>query len=453
MNVNNDLAARLARTLPQDAVDASEATRIAYATDSSRRSFLPDVVVWPASEGEVAAVLGVANGLGVPVYARGRGTATTGSSLAELGGVMLSTERMAAIGAVDVASRCVTAQPGVLNGDLAEALLEHGMHWPPDPSSAPYSSLGGNLATAAAGPRGVKYGGVRENILAVRAVCGDGAIVHAGAKVPKSSVGYDLARLLVGSEGKLAVITEATLRIQPVPAFRARALAQYRSSGDALAAVTRLLSSATTPSAAEFIDEAGVKLLGRKEMGLEDSTGALLMLEADGLHNAGVQAEMGAMEKLAAGDGMLAFAKEEGEGTLWRARKVLSQKLRGLGMFKLNEDVVVPVQRQAELVEKTHKACAAAKLECVVFGHAGVGNLHVNIMYDDPGDHGAGEAAAQGLMELAIELGGSISGEHGVGIAKRHFVDLQLEPATREFFVRLKSAFDPNNILNPEPDA
>ena len=446
-----DLARRLADVLGADAVDASEAARLAYATDSSRQSFVPDVVVWPAAEAQVAQVVRLANELKVCVYARGRGTATTGASLAERGGIVLATERMAAIGPLDLASRCVTVEPGVLNGDLAKELAAHRMQWPPDPSSAGYSSVGGNLATAAAGPRGIKYGGVRENVLALRAVLGDGSVVHAGAAVPKSSVGYDLARLLVGSEGRLAIITQATLRLVPLPATRLAALAQFRNSSDALGAVTALLASPALPSAVEFIDEEGVKLVDPGREQLAAAAGALLLLETDGPDPAAAAAEMARVREQVEIEGCISFAQGDADEGLWRARKVLSQKLRELGRHKINEDVVVPVGRQAELVAKIQARCAADGLDCVVFGHAGAGNLHVNVIYESDRLQDAAAAATNFLMELCVKLGGSISGEHGVGIAKRAFVELQLEEGTRAFAAKLKRAFDPNGILNPDP--
>lgn len=444
------LRARLAALLGPDGTSAEEAVRLAYATDNSRRVHVPDLVAWPQDEAQVAATVRLANETATPLYVRGRGTATTGASLAERGGVVLSTERLDRILAIDPAARTATVEPGVLNGALAAALAAQGMFWPPDPSSANYCSVGGNLATAAAGPRGLKYGGVRENVLALRAIAGSGELLAAGAPVPKAVAGYDLARLLLGSEGSLAVITAATLRLAPLPGAARRAVASYASEAEAAAAVAAVQRSPLTLAALEFLDAGCIDLVRAAAPELPAAARALLLLECDGLDEDAAAAGLRRLEEvLAPTAGLLELDAGAGGAGLWRLRKVLSQKLREVASVKINEDVVVPASRLAELLAFIAARAAEARLRCLSFGHAGAGNLHVNVLFDDEGDRRAraGRLVAA-IMEQAVALDGCVSGEHGIGIAKRGFLPLQLDAGARAISRRVKDAFDPNGVLH-----
>ena len=447
---------RLREDLSSGAVSNEEAVCIAYASDNSRRQHVPDIVVWPATEAEVEAVVRIANATSVPVCVRGRGSATTGASLAEHGGIVLSTEKMDAVLAIDAVSRTATVQPGVLNGALAQALTEHGMFWPPDPSSSPYCSVGGNLATAAAGPRGVKYGGVRENVLALRAVCGNGQIISCGAPVPKSVAGYDLARLLVGSEGTLAIITAATLKLLPTPGASARTVASFPSSRAALAAVGRLMAGPITPAAVEFLDEGCLKLVSSDSNALGPAgVGAMLLLEVQASDAAAAARELDCVRELVTGPSdsseLLAFTTDAAADDLWEVRKVLSQRLRDIAGLKINEDIVVPVSRLAELIAFVQEACTKEGLLNVNFGHAGLGNIHLNLLFDDKSEAAvtAAYALVGRIMEYVVAMGGSISGEHGIGLAKREYLPIQVDAATLKLMRAVKDAFDPNGILNP----
>ena len=443
------LRGSLARVLPDGALSFDEGVRLAYSTDNSRLRHLPDCVSWPESEDEVAAIVKVANETRVPVHVRGRGTATTGSSLAEGGGLVVSTERMDKIIEIDSASRTATVQPGVVNGDLAKELLEHGLFWPPDPSSAPYCSVGGNIATSAAGPRGVRYGGVRENVLAVRAVCGDGRVVRSGARVHKSSVGYDLARLLVGSEGTLAIITEATLRLVPAPGATEFVVAAYANADEALGAVASLMASSAYPAQVEFVDEGCLELVGDGVGDLPHGAKALLLLSAEGLDEGAATREMQAITEAIAGSSPLAIVSSSNRASLWSVRKVLSQRLRDVASNKVNEDLTVPVGRLAELVALAKGLCSEAGIRNLNFGHAGLGNLHVNLLFDDASDMDRAYGIVAKLMEWVVKAGGSISGEHGIGITKRGFLPLQVDDNSQELMSRIKEAFDPNRIFHP----
>ncbi len=431
-----------------------DAERLTYGYDNSRRLVLPDAVALPVERGQVLALVRACRAHRVPLVARGRGTNTTGASVPVEGGVVVSFERMHRILDIRPGDRCAVVEPGVLNGTLQRALEPHGLFWPPDPTSADYATIGGNLACNAGGPRAVKYGASRDNVLALTAVTGAGELIHCGSATTKGATGYDLQRLLVGSEGTLALIVEATLKLMPLPPQRRALRAIYRDVGSAAAAVARLMVQPATPSMLEFMDGDCVRLA--REVGGADlpaDAGALLMIEADG-DAATLPAAIDALKAAAAGDGLLALddaADEAARARLWAARKSLSPALRTLAPGKINEDVVVPVSRIPELVAGVQALSREVRLPIVCFGHAGNGNLHVNILFDpaDAAQAAAAEGALARVFALALGLGGTLSGEHGIGLAKRAFMALALDAPTLGLMRQVKSAFDPDGILNP----
>ena len=433
-------------------VDASE--RLTYGYDNSRRHAQPDAVALPRDAAQVQALVRACRQHHVPVVARGRGTNTTGAAVPVAGGVVVSFERMDQVVDVRPGDRCAVVQPGVLNGDLQRALAPHGLFWPPDPTSADYSTVGGNLACNAGGPRAVKYGASRDNVLALAAVTGAGELVRCGAATTKGATGYDLQRLLVGSEGTLALVVEATLRLTPLPHARRLMRALYRDVGAAAAAVARLMAQPVTPSMLEFMDGDCVRLardVGGAE--LPGSAGALLMIEADG-DEATLAHAVNVLAAAAAGEGLLLIDDaddEAGRARLWAARKALSPALRTLAPGKINEDVVVPVSRIPALVDGVRGIARDVQLPIVTFGHAGNGNLHVNILYD-PADANAtarAHAALSRVFALTLSLGGTLSGEHGIGLAKRDFMADAIDASTLALMRQVKSVFDPDGILNP----
>lgn len=438
-------------------LDASE--RLTYAYDNSRRHALPDAVALPRDREQVIALVRACRAHGVPVIARGRGTNTTGAAVPVAGGVVVSFERMDRIVAIRPGDRCAVVEPGVLNGDLQAALAPHGLFWPPDPTSAAYSTVGGNLACNAGGPRAVKYGASRDNVLALTAVTGTGELITCGTATTKGATGYDLQRLLVGSEGTLALIVEATLRLTPAPAARAALRATYTDVASAAQAVARLMAQPVTPSMLEFMDGHALRL-ARAHMlettGASDlpaDAGALLMIEADGDATT-LPAALDALARAAHGDGVLAIdtaPDEAARARLWAARKALSPALRTLAPGKINEDVVVPVSRIPALVDGVQQLARDFDLRIVTFGHAGNGNLHVNLMYD-PADADQSTRAREAMgrvFALALSLGGTLSGEHGIGLAKRDFMPQAIDAATLATMRAVKAAFDPDGILNP----
>ena len=430
------------------------ADRLAYAYDNSRRHALPDAVALPTSREQVVALVRACRQHRVAVVARGRGTNTTGASVPIAGGVVVSFERMDRILDVRAGDRCAVVEPGVLNGHLQATLQPHGLFWPPDPTSAAFSTIGGNLACNAGGPRAVKYGASRDNVLALTAVTGAGELITCGTATTKGATGYDLHRLLVGSEGTLALIVEASLRLTPAPAARRAVRAIYRDVASAAQAVARLMAQPVTPSMLEFMDAAAVRLA--RDVGGTDlprEAGALLMIEADG-DDETLPHAIEALMRAAGGDGLVSLddaADDAARERLWAARKALSPALRTLAPGKINEDVVVPVSRIPALVDGVQRLAQEFALPIVCFGHAGNGNLHVNLLYDpaDAAQAARAEAALARVFALTLSLDGTLSGEHGIGLAKRDFMPQALTPPTLALMRQLKALFDPDGILNP----
>jgi D-lactate dehydrogenase len=395
----------------------------------------------------------------VPLVARGRGTNTTGAAVPIAGGVVVSFERMNRILDIRPGDRCAVVEPGVLNGDLQRALQPHGLFWPPDPTSADYCTIGGNLACNAGGPHAVKYGASRDNVLALTAITGAGALINCGTATTKGATGYDLQRLLVGSEGTLALIVEATLKLTPLPPQRRALRALYRNVDSAAAAVARLMAQPVVPSMLEFMDGDCVRL-ARGHMlettgtsDLPPDAGALLMIQADGDAETLPHA-IAALAQAAGGDGLVAIDEARdavAHQRLWAARKALSPSLRTLAPGKINADVVVPVSCIPALVAGVQQLAREFALPIVTFGHAGNGNLHVNILYD-PADRLQDErahAALARVFALTLSLRGTLSGEHGIGLLKREFMSQAIDAPTLALMQQLKAVFDPDGILNP----
>ncbi|HVR81327.1 MAG TPA: FAD-linked oxidase C-terminal domain-containing protein [Luteimonas sp.] len=428
--------------------------RLTYGYDNSRKLALPDAVALPTTREQVLALVRACRAHRVPVIARGRGTNTTGAAVPIAGGVVVSFERMQRILDIRPGDRCAVVEPGVLNGDLQRALAPHGLFWPPDPTSADYSTVGGNLACNAGGPRAVKYGASRDNVLALTAVTGAGELIHCGSATTKGATGYDLQRLLVGSEGTLALIVEATLKLTPLPPQRRALRAIYRDVASAAAAVARLMAQPVTPSMLEFMDGDCVRLA--RDVGGADLPGdadALLMIEADG-DSETLPHAIEALARAAEGEGLVSLddaADDAARAKLWAARKALSPALRTLAPGKINEDVVVPVSRIPDLVAGVQALAREFALPIVTFGHAGNGNLHVNILFDpaDATQSRRAHAALARVFALALSLGGTLSGEHGIGMMKREFMPQAIDAPTLALMRQLKAVFDPDGILNP----
>ena len=426
----------------------------AYGYDNSRRQALPQAVAFATLPEQVQAVAALCNERRIPLLARGRGTGTTGATVPDRGGIVLSFERMDRILEIDGDDRLAVVQPGVTNEALQQAVGERGFFWPPDPTSAAVCTLGGNLAYNSAGPRAVKYGTPRENTLGLRAVTGTGAEIRTGVRTSKGVVGYDLTRLLIGSEGTLALITEATLKLTPRPEARRTLQAVYDSMQEAAAAVAAIMAQPVTPCALEFMDGAAIGLVrDYANLALPRGAAALLMIEVDGPAGC-IDRAVESVQQAARVSGLVEIhAAADGAEVerLWKARKALSPALRKAAPKKINEDVVVPVSRIPRFIAGLQGLSAEHGIRIINFGHAGNGNIHVNLLLnpDDPGEMGRAQACLDAVFDLVLALDGTLSGEHGVGLEKRDFVAREITPATLALMHALKRQFDPNGILNP----
>jgi D-lactate dehydrogenase len=360
------------------------------------------------------------------------------------------------------ADRLMRVEAGVITAEIDRLARGHGLFYPPDPGSAPYCRIGGNLAMNAAGPRALKYGGTRDYVLGLRAVGGDGRALVSGCRTTKGVVGYDLTRLLVGSEGTLALITEATLRLLPAPAAVGTLRVCYDGSASACDAVQRVMAQPVIPCALEFMDAQALSAVQRAGAAtdLPAAARAMIMVEADGEPEQ-VAGQLQALQQALRGPGLLeikqALAVEE-VARLWRARRALSGAVKALAPLKINEDIVVPVSRLAALTAGIEALARRHELPIVSFGHAGNGNLHVNIMVhpEAAGEMARAQACLRALFETVLELGGTLSGEHGIGAAKRAYVPLEIPADTLALMRAIKREFDPHGILNPGkmfPDA
>lgn len=427
----------------------------AYGYDNSRKQSAPDCVTFAYDHDDVAFIVRQCHDHNIPVVARGRGTGTTGGAIPLRGGLVLSLERMDKIVNIDPANRAVTVQPGVLNQTLQDAVAEHGLFWPPDPSSAAFCTVGGNLAFNGAGPRAVKYGTPRENILGLTAVSGTGATLRTGVYTTKGVVGYDLTRLIVGCEGTLAIITEAVLKLTPVAESKRILRAIFSDIEHAARAVVAIMGQPVIPCALEFIDGNAIEMIrDYSDAELPHGAGAMLMIEVDGPEVA-MPAAVESLTQAATNPGLVeiqAASTAAQADALWATRKALSPALRKVAPNKLNEDVVVPVSNIPALIKGLDELSRQYGIPIVNFGHAGNGNIHVNLLYDtqDPEQERNARPCLEKVFDLVIELKGTLSGEHGVGQEKRDYVQKEIDPVTLDLMRRIKAQFDPHNILNPD---
>jgi len=433
-----------------------EAARLRYGTDALKRGHPADLVVVPANTAEVAAIARLCHGAGVPIVARGAGTGYTGGAVPVRGGVVVSLERFDRILTIDRRNLLAVTQPGVITGSLQDAVEGVGLFYPPDPASLRECSIGGNVAECAGGPRAFKYGNTRRYVLGLEAVLVDGTVIRTGGKTVKNVVGYDLTQLLVGSEGTLAIVTEITLRLVPLPPARAALRATFASIAAAVDTVDRLVQRGVVPAALELVDRVSLDALG-KYLGGEPlapaGTEGLLVVEVDG-GDAAVAHEIELVEAACrdAGATDVRRARDEAERQeVWRVRRELSYALRTVGAWKYNHDIVVPKGRIPELFQLVDRLRRESGLLIPAFGHVGDGNIHVNIMVDanDPETNARVRATEQQLFEGVVALEGSVTGEHGIGFSKAKYMPLEVSPETIAVMRAVKQAFDPRGLLNP----
>ncbi len=456
MAVDTSLLTRLTGIVGADYIRTDEPTRLSYGTDALKQGHPADVVVWPANTAEVAAIARVCHQTRTPMVPRGAGTGYTGGAVPSHGGVVISLERMNRILEIDEGSLLAVVEPHVITGDLQDAVEKLGLFYPPDPASLRQSVIGGNVAECAGGPRAFKYGVTKQYVLGLEAVLPTGEIIETGGKVVKNVVGYDLTHLLVGSEGTLAIITKVILRLIPKPPVQITMRASFPSVRHAVNAVTLLIRARVIPAALELIDgdslDAVAQHLNVRSLAPE-GTAAILLLEVDGLAEQ-VIGEADRVEVACRDAGATEFLRardEDARQELWRVRREISPSLKVITPLKFNHDVVVPKARIPELFELVDVLRDRYRLRIPCFGHVGDGNIHVNIMVT-PGDEDEIRRAHEAEGELfrgVVALEGSISGEHGIGFAKKKYMTLELSQDEIDLMKRVKAAFDPHGILNP----
>ena len=437
-------------------VYSDKAHLIAYSYDATRTRYEPDAVVFPRDEEDISRILIYCNHHGIVITPRGAGSGFTGGALPANGGIILALEKhMNKILEIDLENMVAVVQPGVVNMDLQKAAEAKGLFYPPDPASEHYSTLGGNVSENAGGMRAAKYGITKDYVMALRAVRPNGDIIRAGKRTIKDVAGYNIAGILIASEGTLAVISEITLKLIPKPKFTKAYMGIFPSVEDAMNAVFKSLASGANPVAMEFLDSLVVQAIKEKlNVDLPEDAGALLIGDVDGNVPQEVEFQLEILEASFKENGAqdLVIAEEgEAREKLWYARRNASPSITIFGSKKLNEDISVPRSKLPEALRKIYEIGDKYGFKVPCFGHAGDGNIHVNVMVDgsNPAELEAGHHAIEEIFELVVGMGGTLSGEHGIGTSKAPFMQIAFSPAELTLFRDIKQAFDPNNILNP----
>ena len=426
----------------------------AYGRDESDLgTFPPDVAVLVESAEDVQKVLAIASRHRVPVIPVAARSGKSGGVLAIHGGIALSFERMNRILEISAGDGLCRVEPGVITGQLQAEVEKAGLFYPPDPNSLDLCSVGGNVAENAGGPRALKYGVTRDYVLGLTVVVPTGQILRVGKRSIKGVAGYDLTALFVGSEGTLGIITEVTLELLPLPRKVATGLVAFGSVAEAARAVTRVLRAGLLPRCLELFDDVSLRAAARTSpYQFPAGAGAALLVEVDGNDEDAVMAELVRVSEEVSEDaqGEMVLAQSESQRRdLWETRRLLSTNLKVLHPRKLSEDVAVPRSRIPELIARAKEIGAGEGLTVATYGHAGDGNLHVNILFDGEDERPSAEAAAAKVLRTSVDLGGTITGEHGVGYSKRGFLEYEQGPEVVGLERRLKALFDPLGILNP----
>jgi len=438
-------------------VKSDKAHLIAYCYDATKTRFEPDAVVFPKNEEEISKILAYCNEHKIIIVPRGAGSGFTGGSLPASGGIILSLERhMNQLLEIDMQNMVARVQPGLVNMTFQKAVEEVGLFYPPDPASEEYSTLGGNVSENAGGMRAAKYGITKDYVMALRAVLPNGDIIQAGKKTIKDVAGYNIAGILTASEGTLAIITEITLKLIPKPKFKQTYMGIFPDVTSAMNAVFKSLAAGANPVAMEFLDKLVIQALREKlNVDLPSDAGAVLVGDVDGSLEDEVKFQLDTLEKSFQENGASSFiiAKDETHAKeLWFARRNASPAVTIFGTKKLNEDISVPRSMLPEALEEIYKIGDKYGMQVPCFGHSGDGNIHVNVMVkdkNDPKQMEDGHKAIEEIFQLVVDMGGTLSGEHGIGTSKAPYMDIAFNEAEMNLFKNIKKAFDPNNILNP----
>lgn len=447
----------LKNLLGEENVKSDKAHLIAYCYDATRTRFEPDAVVFPRDENDISAILKYCNEHKIVIVPRGAGSGFTGGALPSNGGIILSLERhMNKLLEIDMQNMVAVVQPGMINMDLQKAVEEVGLFYPPDPASENYSTIGGNVSENAGGMRAAKYGITKDYVMALRAVLPNGEIIRAGKKTIKDVAGYNIAGILIASEGTLAVITEITLKLIPKPKFQKTYMGIFPDVSSSMNAVFKSLANGASPVAMEFLDSLVIAALKQKlNVDLPEFAGGVLVGDVDGNLEDEVSYQLDVLNKSFKENGATDFivaSNEDEAKKLWYARRNASPAVTIYGTKKLNEDISVPRSKLPEALDGIYAIGSKYGFKVPCFGHAGDGNIHVNVMVKDKNNAKEmedGHKAIEEIFQFVVDLGGTLSGEHGIGTSKAPFMHIAFNDAEMELFRSIKKAFDPNNILNP----
>jgi glycolate oxidase len=451
--MDKNIIDEIVKIVEKENVLTSSEDRQCYAYDGRTDGVIPDLVVFPSSAEEVSGILKLANKYLFPVIPRGQGTGLTGGSIPLAGGVVLVFTKMNRILEIDTENLIAVVEPGVINFDLQQEVAKYGLFYPPDPASYKYSSIGGNVAECAGGPNSLKYGVTRDYVLGLQVVKPTGEILNTGVRTMKGVVGYDIARLFVGSEGTLGVVTKIILKLIPLPEAKATILALFQEVEDAAEAVSAIIAAKVIPSTIEFMDKASIWCSEQASpMGLPEGIGGLLLIEVDG-DKESIVPQVEKLRKIVNEKKAIRCDVTEDpqeSDRLWQARRALGQALYTINPVKIAEDVVVPRSHIPTLIRALEAMGKKFGIPILSFGHAGDGNFHVNIMIKEtPEERAKAEQAVKEIFAEAIRLGGTLSGEHGIGTSKAAYLGMELSKDVIETLKAIKKLFDPNNILNP----
>ncbi len=446
------MADKLSELLPGK-ISTEPEDLVCYGFDASGLEASAIAVAWPQDVPDVVKIMNFALANSMPVIPRGAGTGMTGGAIPSKGAIILSIEKMNRILDIDKENLNALVEPGVINGRFQRELERHNLFYPPDPASMNFCTMGGNVAENAGGPRALKYGVTRDYVMGLEAVLPNGQVINTGVRTAKGVVGYDLTRLLVGSEGTLAVITKIRLKVLPMPEDVVALLVLFKDIEQSGNAVKQIFAKGIIPRTLEFMDGEAIKAVeGYKPVGLPKGAEAILLIELDGYP--AVIATMA--EKISALctalDGEVIMAEDESaREKLWEARRAISPALYHLKPTKINEDIVVPRSRIPDMLKILKRLSQETGITIVNFGHAGDGNIHVNLMVDrnNREEYENAQKLVREIFRTTLELGGTISGEHGVGLTKANYISMEIPPVELELMKKIKNVFDPMNILNP----
>ncbi|MBF0557497.1 MAG: FAD-binding protein [Nitrospirae bacterium] len=445
---------RVSSLIPGIEISTEKEDRICYSYDASNtEAMLPLAVAWPKNADQIVKIVNFAASNNYSIVARGAGTGMTGASVPQSNTIVISFEKMRKLLDVDTKNMTVTVEPGIINGKLQKELEYLGFFYPPDPASLNNCTIGGNVATNAGGPRALKYGVTRDYVMGIEAVMPDGSLISTGGKTHKRAVGYDLKDLLIGSEGTLALASKIRLKILPLPEDMMTLMVFFNSLESSGTAISKIITSKIIPRTLELLDKSAIEAIENyRPIGLPTDVDAFLLIELDG-YPATIKKEAERIVDICKSFGGEAIVAEDAMASerLWEARRSLSPALYHIKPTKINEDVVVPRDKVPIMLMELRRLSESSGIKIISFGHAGDGNLHVNIMVDrsNKEEFARGMELVTRIFEITLKLGGSLSGEHGIGLTKAPYLGMEIKQREIELMKGIKAVFDPRGLMNP----